>query len=130
MSDKAANRDFLIERISREESRLAGISRAHEEAEARLEALNKEFAAIDPEEPARAGQVSRLTPISPAEKIALFRSLFRGRPDVFPTHWRNPRKQKSGYSPACSNEWVAGMCEKPRVKCGDCPVPRHYSIPS
>lgn len=27
---------------------------------------------------------------------------------------------KSGYAPACANEWLAGVCEKPRVKCGDC----------
>jgi hypothetical protein len=22
--------------------------------------------------------------------------------------------------PACANEWRAGVCEKPRIKCGDC----------
>jgi len=33
----------------------------------------------------------------------------------------NLRKQTNVYSPACSNEWVSGICEKPRVKCGDCP---------
>ncbi|MGC8703742.1 MAG: TOTE conflict system archaeo-eukaryotic primase domain-containing protein, partial [Thiomonas sp.] len=27
---------------------------------------------------------------------------------------------KSGYAPACANEWRAGVCEKPRIKCGDC----------
>jgi DNA-directed RNA polymerase subunit RPC12/RpoP len=27
---------------------------------------------------------------------------------------------KSGYSPACANEWRAGICEKPRVKCSEC----------
>jgi len=27
---------------------------------------------------------------------------------------------KSGYSPACGNEWRAGVCEKPRIKCADC----------
>ena len=26
-----------------------------------------------------------------------------------------------GYAPACANEWVQGVCEKPRVKCGECP---------
>ncbi len=26
-----------------------------------------------------------------------------------------------GYAPACANEWVSGVCEKPRVKCGECP---------
>ena len=25
-----------------------------------------------------------------------------------------------GYAPACANEWRAGVCEKPRIKCSDC----------
>jgi len=25
-----------------------------------------------------------------------------------------------GYAPACANEWRAGICEKPRIKCSDC----------
>lgn len=36
---------------------------------------------------------------SPKEKIELFWSLFKGREDVYPTRWDNPRKQTSGYSP-------------------------------
>ena len=32
------------------------------------------------------------------EKVDLFKALFRGRTDVFPTHWHNARKQTSGYS--------------------------------
>jgi hypothetical protein len=27
---------------------------------------------------------------------------------------------RCGYAPACANEWRAGVCEKPRIKCGDC----------
>lgn len=53
------------------------------------------------------------------EKIALFRRLFRGRKDVYPRRWESA-KGKSGYSPACGNEWRIGVCLKPRVKCGDC----------
>jgi superfamily II DNA or RNA helicase len=56
-----------------------------------------------------------------AAKIKLFRSLFRGREDVFPRRWQNTKSGKSGYSPVCRNEWVRGICEKPRVKCGECP---------
>ncbi len=55
------------------------------------------------------------------EKIALFRSLFRGREDVYPRRYDNPKSGKSGYAPACGNEWVRGICEKPKVKCGVCP---------
>jgi hypothetical protein len=47
--------------------------------------------------------------------------LFRGRADVYPTRWRNSRKGTSGYSPACGNEWIPEVCDKPRIKCGECP---------
>ncbi|MGB0713766.1 MAG: TOTE conflict system archaeo-eukaryotic primase domain-containing protein [Gammaproteobacteria bacterium] len=57
--------------------------------------------------------------LSETEKIQLFRSLFRGREDVYPIRWEN-RQGRSGYSPACANEWQRPLCEKPRVKCADC----------
>jgi len=57
---------------------------------------------------------------STAEKVALFRRLFRGRTDVYPIRWESKTTGKSGYAPACSNEWLAGVCEKPRIKCGEC----------
>ena len=58
---------------------------------------------------------------SSTEKIELFRRLFAGRPDVFPVRWDNRKTGRSGYSPACSNEWAKGICGKPKVKCGECP---------
>ncbi len=58
---------------------------------------------------------------SAAEKIALFRSLFRGRDDVYPRRFESRKTGRSGYQPACGNEWVRGVCEKPRVKCSECP---------
>lgn len=58
--------------------------------------------------------------LSTAEKVALFRSLFRGRPDTYPVRWESKSSGKSGYAPACANEWRAGTCEKPRIKCADC----------
>ena len=53
------------------------------------------------------------------KKIELFRSLFRGREDVYPIRWDN-HKGRSGYSPACGNEWHKVLCGKPKVKCGQC----------
>ena len=53
-------------------------------------------------------------------KIRLFRSLFRGREDVYPRRFESRRTGKVGYAPACSNEWVRGICEKPRIKCAEC----------
>lgn len=58
-------------------------------------------------------------PLSTDEKVALFRRLFRGRTDVYPVRWES-KAGKTGYSPACANEWRAGVCEKPRIKCADC----------
>ena len=58
---------------------------------------------------------------SSEEKIKIFMNLFRGREDVFPKRWDNAKTGKSGYSPACFNEWVRGICNKPRIKCSECP---------
>lgn len=50
-----------------------------------------------------------LPPVSqnslPEEKIKLFRSLFRGREDVYAVHWVNERTGKKGYSPACEDPY-------------------------
>jgi hypothetical protein len=58
--------------------------------------------------------------LSTDDKIALFRRLFRGRTDVYPIRWESKSTGKAGYAPACANEWLAGVCEKPRIKCADC----------
>ena len=39
------------------------------------------------------------------EKIKLFRSLFKGREDVFPRRFENSRTGKSGYAPVCRNDF-------------------------
>ena len=65
---------------------------------------------------------------SPASKIALFRQLFRGREDVYPRRFESWKSGKSGYAPACANEWVRGVCEKPRIKCTDCPHRRFFQV--
>ena len=55
----------------------------------------------------------------PTEKLAIFRGLFRGRPDIYPTRFVS-REGKPGYAPACANKFVRGICELPKVKCGEC----------
>src|SRR6266545_3728942 len=62
------------------------------------------------------------------EKIAFFRSLFRGRQDVYPRRFESRKIGKFGYAPACANEWVRGICEKPRVKCAECPNRRFLPV--
>jgi superfamily II DNA or RNA helicase/very-short-patch-repair endonuclease len=66
---------------------------------------------------------------SPAEaKIALFRSLFHGREDVYPRRFESRKTGRAGYSPVCGNEWVQGICEKPRIKCSECPHQRFLPV--
>jgi superfamily II DNA or RNA helicase len=60
----------------------------------------------------------------PKEKIALFKSLFRGREDVYPVRWER-KDGRSGYSPVCLLEWKRPLCGKPAIKCGDC---RHRKL--
>jgi len=54
------------------------------------------------------------------EKISLFRELFRGREDVYPRRFESQRTGKSGYQPACRNEWLKGICKKPKIRCNEC----------
>ncbi len=66
---------------------------------------------------------------SPAEaKIVLFRSLFHGREDVYPRRFESRKTGRAGYSPVCGNEWVQGICEKPRIKCSECPHQRFLPV--
>ena len=39
---------------------------------------------------------------------------------MYPVRWESKSTGRAGYSPACANEWRAGICEKPRIKCSDC----------
>jgi len=63
-------------------------------------------------------QVNKLS--TPEQKIALFRSLFKGREDVYAIRWSG-KSGKSGYSPACVNDWKPGICGRfQRVSCANC----------
>jgi hypothetical protein len=62
--------------------------------------------------------IDRHSPVQ--AKVRLFRSLFRGREDVYARRFESRRTGKHGYAPACANEWVRGVCEKLRIKCADC----------
>lgn len=100
-------------------SRLTALDRERSEIAERLGALER-AQADEAKQPGRA--VAAVTMASPtAAKIALFRSLFRGREDVSPRRWENPKTGKAGYAPMCRNEWVRGVCGKPQAKCGECP---------
>ena len=59
---------------------------------------------------------------SASEKISVYRSLFRGREDVFARRWYSKMTEKSGYQPVCENEWCDGLCDKRKYKCSVCPI--------
>jgi superfamily II DNA or RNA helicase len=54
------------------------------------------------------------------DKIKMFRSIFRGREDVYALRFESKRTGRNGYSPACKHEWVRGVCLKPKIRCGQC----------
>ena len=103
--------------LDRERDRLATLDEERARAHDRIAVLRAELGGEGPPPgAARAADASR----SPEQKVALFRSLFRGRTDVFARRWTNERKGTAGYAPACNHEWLRGVCEKPRIKCGAC----------
>lgn len=104
------------------ERRLAELDRERASLLTALEKLQRRKIEVPPTPPLKTvGDFATTTALSNAEKVALFRSLFRGRDDVFPRRWENSKTGKVGYAPACRNEWVRGICEKPRIKCSNCP---------
>ncbi len=103
--------------------------------EARLESLDAERTAIlaqvaamrlrltgaaEAPQPQSLSLTTAAAPRTPDDKVRLFARLFRGRPDVYPTRFESKKTGNSGYAPACRNKFVAGVCELPKVKCGDC----------
>ncbi|MGZ4357197.1 MAG: TOTE conflict system archaeo-eukaryotic primase domain-containing protein [Gaiellaceae bacterium] len=58
----------------------------------------------EPSKPEPARRV-RSAPASAAEKVALVRSLFRGRDDVYALRWESVRTANSGYAPATAEGW-------------------------
>ena len=55
------------------------------------------------------------------EKIEFFLSVFRGRTDLYAMRYYSQKTGKSGYTPACRNEWAPEFCDKKAHKCPDCP---------
>lgn len=94
--------------------------RLQKENRALRQALGPIARQVEPAEDG-AGQVTGVTNHSSVDrKIRLFRSLFRGREDVYPVRWEN-QKGRAGFAPACGNEWHKTLCGKPKIKCGACP---------
>jgi hypothetical protein len=115
----------LIGEIEKAEVLLARLEAEHGQARTRLAALRAEQASQGQAEPGIRVHLpvgpAQPAPRNPQEKVRLFRRLFRGRGDVFPTRFVSKKTGKPGYAPACTNKFVRGVCELPKVKCGECP---------
>lgn len=102
-----------------------------------LERLSQELALLDQKRSELAAQIQQLQAernvskisksgnainahSSETAKIRLFREIFSGREDVFPLRFESRKSGRSGYQPACVNEWRIGVCRKPKIKCSKC----------
>lgn len=113
--ESKASREAILEEIAREEARIAELERAIEVSRSRLQRLHETLkAAAGPSPDVK-------VPRTPAEKIGLFRSLFRGREDVFPVRFVSRKTGKAGYAPQCSNKWEPACILKKGGRCSDCP---------
>jgi hypothetical protein len=117
---QTSNQDVIRQRIAKVEEQLASLKVQQAQAEATLKSLKDQLAKIVEQTAPQSSSVT-IAALTPEEKVALFLHLFRGRNDVYPKLWKNQKSGKKGYSPDCANEWVRGACEKPKVKCGECP---------
>lgn len=102
-----------LDQLRRENARLIALLEAHGVA------WRSSGQAPSPQ-PLASDAITGSVPRSAQEKVALFRRLFRGRDDVYALRWQSNSSGRSGYAPACANEWRPGICEKPRVACRDC----------
>ncbi len=108
-------RTDLVERIAAEQRRLAAIEADARRASEHLASLKRELDDCQPTQVREDWTRSAAGPTTPTEKVALFRSLFHGRTDVFPRRWENAKAGRKGYAPACSSKWVRGVRERARV---------------
>lgn len=105
-----------IEELKR---RLTALDLERSTIKSRIQALET-TSSLDRGEAPASGMAAATAASPAATKVGLFRTLFRGREDVFPRRWENSKTGKAGYAPVCRNEWVRGVCAKPAVKCGEC----------
>ena len=117
------SRDEILRDLASVAAALADLERTRDQLQARTTSLRAELAAISPTAADRV-HIQRLparAPQTPTEKLKLFQSLFRGRPDVFPVRFVSKKTGRPGYAPACSNKWLPELCQlKSGGKCSDC----------
>jgi len=122
LEDILKNQKPIDAQIQSAEQELAVLDEKRKELQARIEQLKGQKQSIADEQlPFNQRSRSNITNESTEkQKIVLFRSLFRGREDVYPRRFESKRTGKSGYQPVCRMEWIKPFCQKPKIKCGNC----------
>lgn len=112
------DQNLINEKIRAAEQELAALDAKRTALKVRIEQLQSLKQSIADEQlPFDQSSKSNITNDSTQEeKIALFRSLFRGREDVYPRRFESKRSGKSGYQPVCRKEWIGPFCQKPKIK--------------
>jgi hypothetical protein len=110
------NQKSIDEQIQSAEQELAILDEKRKVLQERIEQLKKQKQSIAEKQlPFERLSEAKITNNSTQEqKIALFRSLFRGREDVYPRLFESKLTGKCGFQPVCRNEWIRPICQKPR----------------
>ncbi len=119
MDDSNRRYSLLYQELAKEEARLKHLDNERKTTFANIQRIRNQLAA--PKPPAS----QNLSPptLSSEAKIALFRTLFKGREDLYPKMWLSKSGDRKGYMPACGNDGDFSLCGKrhtPRIKCVDC----------
>lgn len=123
MSDATDRLVTISAEIAREQRRLAKLDADRLQTRTRLEDLKarrNEINSTRRSASSTTSVASQAAPTTPQAKLTLFRSLFRGRADVFPLRFVSKKTGKAGYAPECANKFVPGVCGLPRIKCAEC----------
>jgi hypothetical protein len=98
-ADGPTTRAALAKAVGEEEARLHRREVEHAESKRRLDLLRADLAERDArrETPAKLKIAEPLAngPRTPADKVKLFRQLFRGRPDLYPTRFVSKKTGKA-----------------------------------
>jgi superfamily II DNA or RNA helicase len=115
-------KDNILKKIENIDSQIILLSKLKKKLVNQLNDSHRtKSVSVDSHRPIRFNEKDAALNVLAFDKITLFRSLFRGRDDVYPRFWTSRKTGRSGYSPVCRNEWVPNICKKPTIKCSGCP---------
>lgn len=119
MGDSDQRHSLLHQELAKEEARLKQLEEERKATLTNIERIRNQLAGSKPP----ASQNLPTSHLSSEAKIDLFRSLFKGREDLYPKMWLSKNGDRKGYMPACGNDGDYSLCGKrqtPRIRCVDC----------